>query len=144
MTPSILQHVLGCGFRITLWTGAAIAVSLVFWACPLGSMGLLGGWYAAYVGIAVLAAIPLGLLLGAIILWPPLFHIASWVNGAPFRSGDSVYILVGLQRGRLTRVYDVWTERGQVRVELDEKSKNDVTDVFSWNEVCRQKKNTDL
>ena len=50
-----------------------------------------------------------------------------------------VLILAGSHRGRLVRVYEVWSERGQVRVDLDEQAKRDFQDIFSFLEVCRDR-----
>ncbi|MBN1123871.1 MAG: hypothetical protein JXA82_02610 [Sedimentisphaerales bacterium] len=41
-------------------------------------------------------------------------------------------ILRGAHRNKEVRVYDVWPERYQIRVELGEKEKAEVTDVFSY------------
>ena len=89
--------------------------------------------------IAVLAAAPLGLILGAMLFGPFIFKIGSKINGAPFRDGDLVRILGGPHRDYIVRVYEVWTERGQVLVEIDEQSMKDVKDVFKFTEVCREK-----
>lgn len=58
-------------------------------------------------------------------------------NGAPYRVGDYVRILARRQRGRVARVYDVWAERDQVRVELGQEASERVEDVFSHFGVCR-------
>jgi hypothetical protein len=60
-------------------------------------------------------------------------------NGYFLRKDDWVRILVGPYRGRVFRVYEVWAQRGQVRVEIDEQSRKEVTDVFSEAEICRAK-----
>jgi hypothetical protein len=39
----------------------------------------------------------------------------------------------------VARIYELWKERGQVRVELGEAERNDVTDVYSETQVCRQR-----
>lgn len=36
------------------------------------------------------------------------------------------------------QVCDVWEERGQLRVDLDEQTAKNVTDVFSFTQVCRE------
>ena len=51
------------------------------------------------------------------ILGPVYFHRAR-LNGAPFQEGDLVEILVGPNRGRLTRVLETWEWRGMVKVAL--------------------------
>ena len=52
--------------------------------------------------------------------------------------GDRVQILAGPHRDRVFRVYEVWDERCQVRVDLDEEAKKEFTDVFSYTQVCRE------
>ena len=74
---------------------------------------------------------------GAVLLWPVASTLVSRFNGAPFSVGDIVCILSGPNRDRTVRVYDIWAERGQVRVELGAIEKVEVTDVFGDWEVCR-------
>ncbi len=127
--PSILNHLFARGFAIAGVAGAlALAVAV---ACMAESRSL---WAV----IAVIAALPLGGLLGLLFLWPLLFRIGGWVNGAPFQEGDTVRVLVGRHRGRVGPVYEVWASRGQVRVQLDPQAAQNVTDVFSDNQLLRQ------
>lgn len=79
-----------------------------------------------------LAGIPGPLILG------PIFHLGAKLNGAPYQVGDPVRILVGPHRNRLTRIYEVWKERRQVRVELDQQARESVKDVFEFTQVCRE------
>lgn len=79
----------------------------------------------------------LSLPCGFIVL-VPLFRLGAKLNGAPFHAGDRVRILVGAHRDRIVQIYEVWEERGQVRVELDEQSRQKVKDVFSFTQVCRE------
>ena len=60
------------------------------------------------------------------------------INGAPFHNGDMVHILVGKHRGKIARVYEIWEERKEVRVDIGEQAKKDVEDVYSYTEVCRE------
>jgi len=82
------------------------------------------GWFAAN-------------LLGWFVL-APLYYDQALRNGAPFRVGDSVRLLAGPHAGRVVWVYEVWGERGQVRVELGEQARDRVEDVYSDVEVCRE------
>ena len=63
--------------------------------------------------------------------------ILSKINGAPFHKGDEVQIISGSYKGKTATVYEVWKERGQVRLDLGEQAKKAVTDVFSFIEVYR-------
>jgi hypothetical protein len=67
-----------------------------------------------------------------------LWHLRAKINGAPFRKGDVVQILVGQYRGQVACIYEEWRDRKQVRVDLGEQAGKDVEDVFSYIEVCRQ------
>jgi hypothetical protein len=92
-------------------------------------------WYL----VAILAAIPLGWLLGGVFLWPFVAMLCNRLNGAPYRKGEHVCVLVGKYRNRITQVYEEWPSRHQVRLDLGEEEKSKVTDVYSYNEVCRVK-----
>ena len=50
----------------------------------------------------------------------PLHFHRSQLNGAPYRPGDAVLVLVGRNRGRVARVVEVNEERDFVRVEWDD------------------------
>ena len=61
------------------------------------------------------------------------------VNGSPFSTGDHVRILVGPHAENVVTVYEVWEERGQVRVSLGEQAKRELKDVFGYLQVCTEK-----
>jgi hypothetical protein len=93
----------------------------------------------------VLAAIPaalIGLILGVIFIWGFLSHIAALFQGWPFKVGEEVVILTGKHKNTVAQIYEIWKERGQVRVDLGEELKESVKDVFGAVEVCRNKKRT--
>lgn len=127
MKPSLIQYFLGHGHKASMFVGTTVAAVIVIRACEA-----LSSWTA----IAVLVALPLGSLLGAWLVWPWVFTIASKINGSPFHEGELVHVLVGPYRDRVGRIYEMWPSRNQVRVEIDEKAKKDVSDVFGYNEVC--------
>ena len=76
---------------------------------------------------------------GALVVWPIVARIGSRINGAPWSEGDLVQILIGKHRGHVGRIYEIWPSRDQVRVEINEQTKSDVTDVYFFNEVCRER-----
>jgi len=89
----------------------------------------------------IAAAAALGYLVGglmAVFILGPLYYQQSLDNGAPYEPGDRVRLLVGRRRGQIVRVYGVWAERNQVRVELGDAERDAVTDVFSYYQVCRE------
>lgn len=130
MKPSGIQYFFAHGVKIPAFAGGMILAVLVGWYCEVFSV-----WSV----IAVILALLLGGILGALFFWPFTFHIIGKLNGAPFHEGDLVRVLIGPYRDRVVRVYDVWKERNQVRVELGEQERKEVTDVFSFVEICREK-----
>jgi hypothetical protein len=99
------------------WLNAALFAGLL-------ALAWCAGWFAALVpGWFVLA---------------PLYFSRGLSNGAPYQVGDCVRVLARRQRGRVARVYEVWGERDQVRVELGEEARARFEDVFSYHEVCRE------
>lgn len=127
---------------------------VIWWVAIAGvPIGYLGIWLdstpVAWAGI--LLALPLFVivlpfclfLLAALLtrpLWFPFYWLVTKRNGAPFHSGDLVRILRGPHRGKVVPVYEVWTERDQVRVELGDKEKDEMTDVFSFVSVRKERK----
>ena len=94
----------------------------MFWLACVAAVGFVLGRYAA---------IPLiWLLLG------PVYHWRGGLNGAPFKVGDEVEILVGKNRGRVVKVYSQW-QHDQFRVELGPEAEDKYQDVFSPFEVIR-------
>jgi len=139
MRPSLFNYALAHTFGIS----AAIGVICVFaWLftpiMPLQT--LVTEWSAAlWTVLATISAVGLGWFFGVLFIWPISFRIARALQGAPFHVGDHVWILVGKHKGTLTRVYEVWDERGQIRVELGADDKTAVTDVFCVVEICRDR-----
>jgi len=88
-----------------------------------------------------LAAVPLaaiGWIVGIIVIWGMMLgHIAARLQGWPFAVGERVWILTGRHKNTIAKVYEVWTERGQVRVELGPELKEKVEDVYCAVEICR-------
>jgi hypothetical protein len=137
MRPTLLQRFFA--YAGPFWLAASIGAAVVaWWVFPFTQTSLTGFVFSVLliaVGAALgffLAVFPGCFLLGPLMLW------AAQRNGAPFSIGDDVLILRGKHRGQVLRVYEVWRERGQVRVELGETDRVGFTDAF-WNlEVCRR------
>ncbi len=128
-------------------------VRLWFWIVPLAAP-LAAWWYAAplpwllghwlnvvlFAGILALAWVT-GWLAAIIPCWfifGPIYFGQARDNGAPYRIGDQVRVLVtGRHRGQVARVRDVWECRGQVRLDLGEEAAKRWEDVFSDYEVYR-------
>ncbi len=124
--PLIFLMAVGAGVSL-VWTGSILLPTVVIsrwnllWCIVLFPIATCLG--------AVLGAFPGGMFLGIVLQW------VERRNGAPFHEGDEVVILSKRYPGRVTRIHAVWNERHQVRVELDEKSRKEVTDVFSFTDV---------
>ena len=140
MKPEPLQLFFAHDWLLVAWVfGFGIAFALlgvdVFgWPRPLLSW-LTVTWTSGICAFAVT-----GVLFGyisAMVVLGPLYEVRARVNGAPFRVGDEVQILIGEHRGTVAKVYEVWAERRQVRAELGELARKDVRDVFGETSVMR-------
>ncbi len=130
--PFMLQYIFA---KPWLWFFA-------FWICPVIIASLLiikdpndPEGFMDYVKM-IFAAVTCGFLVS----YFPSFvfaRILMQINGSSYHEGDMVHILVGKHKGKIARVYDIWDEQKTVRVDVDEQSKRDVKDVFSYLEVCR-------
>lgn len=85
----------------------------------------------------------LGLILGFFLaLFPgwfvigPLYYIREVMNGGPFKIGDTVQILCGPHKGRISRVYSTW-QGNTLRVELSASEKEKCKDIFSPAQLLR-------
>ncbi len=68
-------------------------------------------------------------------LGPILYH-QSLLNGGPFVPGDTVMIIAGPHRGRISRVYGVG-QHGDLRVEIGDEERRRYTDFFPANRLLR-------
>ena len=62
------------------------------------------------------------------------------INGGPFKVGDTVLILNGPYSNQIVGVNEVWKERKQVRVNLNDIAKKKNEDIFSDIEIINIKK----
>lgn len=127
-----LYFVMTCGVLIMLgWAGSILipVLTLSIWGI-VKFIGLM--LIAAALGF-MLGVFPGGMLIGILLLW------IEHRNGAPFAPGDEVIILSKRFPGRVTRIHAVWAERRQVRVELGDDERENVTDVFFYTDICRTK-----
>ena len=65
----------------------------------------------------------LGFVFGVFPVWMIVGNIVSVFQGAPFLPGDTVCILSGRHKGKITKVNQVWKSRGQIVVNLSTESK---------------------
>jgi hypothetical protein len=130
MRPLRVQYVLAHAYKIAMGSGALLLAVVV---------AVASGGFSVWSVVATIVALPLGSILGALFFGPFIFAIASKLNGSPFHEGDVVRILTGPHRDRVTRIYEMWRERNQARVDLGEAAQKDVTDVFGYTEICRER-----
>lgn len=127
--------------RVLLLTTTLVS-ALAVGGFSLWSTGVpTGVWDGLALAGYVAAAAALGYFVGmlmAVFTLGPIYYQQGLDNGAPYAPGDSVRLLVGRHRGQTVRVYAIWGERNQVRVELGDAERDAVTDVFSYCEVCRE------
>ena len=123
----------------------ALAASLGIWVvvtvCPPHAAMFLDWQFALLFIISIVIAPVLAFFLSlpcASVFLGPIYQLRARLNGAPFHVGDRVRILVGPKRDRVVQIYDVWTERSQVRVRLEAQAMRDVSDVFSFTQICRE------
>ena len=135
MKPSFLNYFFAHAAAVAAFGGAAFLSFVVLWET---APALLGGVAPLPSLLAIIISIPLGMILGYLLFGYPLFFIGRIVNGGPFREGDSVRILVGPYKDRVVRIYEVWSERNQIRVDLGKPSEAAYSDVFSVLQVCRE------
>ncbi|MBN1788395.1 MAG: hypothetical protein JW806_08370 [Sedimentisphaerales bacterium] len=115
---------------------------IAFWICPL----LIGTGFATYLYTSkggLISAVLTGAVVGVSISYFSLhsfYLLRAKINGAPFYKDDTVYILIGEYQGQVAKVYEVWNDRKDVCVDLGEQAKNELKDIFSFNEICRVNK----
>jgi hypothetical protein len=134
--PKRLHYFFAQDWPLTIWLAA---FTVAFAAGAIRLVGPPWGCASCFVVVAVTTVI--GLLVGllsSMIVLPPLYRHRARVNGAPFRKGDAVRILCGRHRGTVAEVYEVWLERGQIRVDLGDAARKEVKDVFYLTDVLRE------
>lgn len=143
MKPSRMQYIFAKDWPLKAYF--SVAAMLGLWAAVATcqpSMALFSDWLYLLLFIVSIVVTPvLAFFLSLPCAWMvigPLYYLRARLNGAPFHIGDRVRILVGPHQDRTVQVYEVWAERRQVRVDLDAQTEKDVTDVFSFTQVCRE------
>jgi len=133
----ILKRLLKPVLVVSIGGVAVAAIGIAARSTPLYYAGLLlaSPLYLVYVPLMIFA------ILAAFTwpIWVPFYRLAIKRHGAPFHPGDMVQVLRGQHKGEALRVYDVWNERDKVRLDIGDKEKKDVTDVFSFMSVKKIK-----
>ena len=137
--PSKLQYLLARGYVRSTCTTATIVAAVAARQIGPSLAAMRDVSFLFYYVAAIVLIWPLGWFLGAFCVWPFVMALTNKLNGAPFQNGDLIHILVGPHRDRVAHIYDVWPTRNQARVELGEKEKKAVTDVFDYTDICRER-----
>jgi len=142
MTPSRAHYFFAKHWPVRLWMAAiGLASGLAaLLACAPGAE-VLKDW-AAFRAIALVVAMAMFLgwcvaILAGWFVLGPIYYDRAVKNGAPFQVGDRVRVLVGPYRDRVSRVYALW-QANTVRVELGEREKEKLRDIFSPNQLLRE------
>jgi hypothetical protein len=91
--------------------------------------------------VVVIVSSVLGFLVGVVaasMMLPPIYEFRERLNGGPFKVGDSVQILVGPHRGKISTVVSPWQGRSY-RVKLDEESERTFKDIFHADQLIKEK-----
>jgi hypothetical protein len=142
--PSRVQYLFAKNWPAKVYFSVVVLSSVWFVFAlfrPVGDM--FTHWQSAVTFVvSILAAPVFGLCISlplAKLILLPIYYLRGKLNGAPFRVGDRVRILVGPYRDRVAEVYAVWSERGQVCVEPGEPREAEGSEVFAFTQVCRER-----
>jgi hypothetical protein len=133
--PTWMQCFLARDWLVKIWlVSIPLAVAFIAIRATDCTFASLTDWQSALgiVGILVLSLL-LGFFLAVLLAWPVLgviYYMIEDRNGGPFKVGDTVQILTGPYKGRVSQVYSTW-QGSSVRVELGEKEKEEFKDIFS-------------
>ena len=139
---TVCQAVFARNWPLKAWLlfGAIVGAVLTGRACE-PTLSMLGHlWISALFSGSIAVGSVVGVFCAvalAPVILPPLYHLRAIRNGAPFQEGDYVHVLVAPYQDVIARVYEIWTDRNQLRIELGADAKRAVEDVFSFVEVCR-------
>lgn len=138
MKPPRLRYILAhtAGISTGLGVTGALAILLV----SLHSQGVIIP-HSGVILWVILASLPvsaIGYVVGLAFIWRMfLAPLAAGLQGWPFAVGDKVRILSGPRKDTISTVYEVWAERGQVRVDLGPEAGEKLEDVYCAVAVCR-------
>ena len=143
MTPTRWHYFFAQKWPFWLWIILVPLLSAALMASFLGTppadlaeFGPDAKRYIFLVGMGLLLGYFAGGLLGYFVLGP-VYHYRAELNGAPFRTGDIVQILVGRNRGRIVRVTEVTEGRGVLKVDLGESNPKGKPIYYEFTEIVK-------
>lgn len=139
MKAPLINRISAYFLPIIAQSGGVIAVTMLSYLYGVIGLNDIRGivWMAVIASIA--AAYAVGALIGTIILGILLHEPFRRIQGAPFKVGDTVMILRGPRKGKISEVYETWYPRTQVRVRLSDDEAKAVADVFSDYDIMKIK-----
>lgn len=140
MKPSPLHYLLAQTWLISGFVGALGGVGLLLAILVDGDALIADKGVVLWGALAAIPMAALGWVMGVFVLWRFAGPLAARFQGWPFQLGDEVCILSGEHANTTALIYEIWEERGEVRLELGELAKAQVEDVISIVAVCRTKK----
>lgn len=86
-------------------------------------------------------------IIGWVFTWPivsimflPLIRLREKINGAPFQQDEAVIVISNKSFGTTGKIYEIWKERHQVRIDLGLEAGEKAEDVFSYLEIVSLRK----
>ncbi len=140
MKPNRLRYVATHGFMFSTCASALSFATVIGWQLLAAASYTVDLSFAGWFLLSLIISLPLGWFFGAFCVWPFVFGVVGTLNGAPFHVGESVRVLVGPHRDQVFEIYDIWYERHQVRVKIGKQEQKQTIDVFSYDQVCRERK----
>ena len=144
MKPTKTQYFFASAWPGRIWfTSIPLLFAFGVGRICAGFLDPLAGWwdFIRFTWYVILGAL-LGFFLAMFPGWfviGPLCYDRERKNGGPFKIGDTVQILSGPHRGRISRVYSAW-QGNTLRVELGASEKEEFRDIFSPDQLLREQR----
>lgn len=123
-----------------LFGTSAAVTALAFFGWYLWLVFSFGIFFQPQTILGVLSTAGLGGMLGVLFVYQltlSALNLQRRLRGFEVLVGFRVRILGGPRRGEVARVYELWEQRGEVRLELGEAAHLSVTDVYMAYQVRR-------
>lgn len=138
-TPTLSQRFWANRWLWPGWLGAWSVLALVRLMKEINDTPWYGWswlWLLLLVPFTMLIGVLVGGVLGTFVLGP-IFSSRGFKNGGPFRVGDTVQILNGPYKGKVTQVYQIG-QHESVRLRLGEEEEKSFKDIFADVELLRE------
>lgn len=141
--PTKIHYFFAQNWPLKIWRSVCILAAMTIAACDLFITGF---WLNIYTFLFSIGLILLAGLVGFCVslifsfIITPIYYLGAKLNGAPFHENDEVQILVGPHKSEVAKIYEIWPDRRQVRLDLGENEKKTVNDVFAYTEIFKPKK----